>query len=212
MPAGKTTAQVSAFAQRPRTEKPDVEIDIPDVDIAKLKEAGDGELCGWIYIPDTEVNYPVYHTNDNDFYLHHTGSGAYSESGSIFLDMVNSPAFDDTHSILYGHHMANGTMFAGISKYKNDGYYEDNKYAVLITEDGVRLIEFFSGYVANVRQDPWNVDFGGEEGYAEWLDTQCKRSCFESDVQPKTGDRVITLSTCSYEFDDARFVLHGILF
>ena len=203
---------VSSFDLRPKTKAPDVKIDIPDIDIKKIKETAGDNFCGWIYIPDTQVNYPVYHTVDNDYYLHRSGSGDYSVSGAIFLDALNSAEYDDTHSILYGHHMADGSMFAGISKYKTDGYIDDHKYGVLITEKEVHLIEFFSGYVANVSQDAWDLNYDGEEGYAEWIDAQCDLSCFEPAVHPKTGDRVITLSTCSYEFDNARFVLHGILY
>ena len=202
---------LSEFDKRPKTKAPNIKMEIPEIDFAALKQDG-YDAIAWIYIPDTKISYPVFQSIDNDFYLHHSGQGYYSESGAIFLDCRNYEDFNDTHSILYGHHMADGSMFAGLRNYRTEGYYDSHRYGMLITPEGNHLIEFYAGYVANVKQKAWDVEFGGEEGYAAWIDEECSYSCFYSNLEPKTGDRTITLSTCSYEFDDAKFVMHGILY
>lgn len=198
--------------ERPKTKTPEISFEIPEVDFEAMREDGYENVYAWIYIPDTTINYPVFYDGENDFYLHHDGRGNYSDGGAIFLDGRNVEDFSDTHTILYGHHMADGTMFAGLRKYKEEEYIKDHKYGVLITEEGVRVIEFFAGHVASVDEKSWDIEYDGEEGYAEWLENEAEQSCFESDLKPLTGDSVITLSTCSYEFDNARFILHGVLF
>lgn len=76
--------------------------------------------------------------------------------------------------------------------------------------DGIFRVAFFSGYVASTKESAWQKVFPGEE-YALWLEELLEKSVFDSHVVPTTAHRVLTLSTCSYEFDNARFVLHGIL-
>ena len=197
---------------RPRSQVPEIDFEIPGVDFEALENDGYKNIKGWIYIPDTKVNYPVFFSGENEYYLHHTGKGEESAAGAIYLDGRNSQYFDDTHSILYGHHMADGSMFASLKSYKNEGYYPEHKYGVLITPDGNHVIEFFAGYVASVDQAAWDIEYGSKENYLKWIADEKALSCFESDVEPLSGDKVITLSTCSYEFDNARFVMHGILF
>ena len=203
---------VQTVTPRPKSEAPQVDFEIPQVDFEKMKADGYKDVVGWIYIPDTPVNYPVFFDGENDFYLHHNGLGEYSHSGAIFLDERNYEEFSDTHNILYGHHMADGSMFAGLRKYKEPDFIESHRFGALITPEGTRIIEFFAGHVANVEEPSWEIEYDGEEGYAEWLANEVEKSCFETELKPLTGDSVITLSTCSYEFDNARFILHGVLF
>lgn len=95
-------------------------------------------------------------------------------------------------------------------EYKQQKFYEDHSVALLITPTHRCKLYFFSGYVARTSESAWDVDFS-DISYGQWLDTLVNKSCFVSDITPASGDRVVTLSTCSYEFNNARFVLHGIL-
>lgn len=206
------TEQNDSADERPKTPVPSIDFEIPSIDFDAIAKDGYSNCVGWIYIPDTAVNYPVFYSGENDYYLHHTGKGEESVAGAIFLDGRNAANFGDTHSILYGHHMADGSMFAGLKNYKDPAYYPLHRFGVLITPEGYRIIEFFSGYVASVDQNAWNIEYGGEENYGNWIKDECALSCFAGETVPLSGDRVITLSTCSYEFDNARFILHGILY
>lgn len=167
------------------------------------------DIVGWIYVEDTKINYPVVQ-RDNEFYLNHLFDGSYNEGGCIFLDANCLPDFSGEHSILYGHHMRDGSMFAGIRKFRDQGYYDAHPTALLVTPGGNYRVEFFSGYVASTLEDAWKMSFSAED-YGLWLAEVAGKSLFTSAVTPTTGDRVLTLSTCSYEFTEARFVLHGIL-
>lgn len=186
------------------------EFEWPVVDFDSLQSIN-SDCVAWIQIKDTEINYPVLQGNDNEFYLRHLIDGQWNSSGSIFLDYRVSADLTDWHSIIYGHHMKNGTMFSGLTKFKEQAHYEEHPVGYLLTPQENYKIEFFSGYVAKADDDAWKVDFTSDREFEKWLSKVSARSMFESKVVPVATDRILTLSTCSYEFDNARFVIHGII-
>jgi len=181
----------------------------PNVDFETLSSINP-DVIGWIYIEGTEVNYPVVQGPDNDFYLRHLFDGTYNSSGCLFLDAYSETDFTEMNSVIYGHHMKNGTMFYDLMEYKNQEFYDEHPYALLVTPDHKYKILFFSAYVSRTSASAWDVDFS-DVGYEEWLSEITGKSCFMANVVPTQDDRVVTLSTCSYEFNNARFVVHGIL-
>ena len=182
-----------------------VQIQWPEVDFEALAQVN-GDIVGWLYIPGTVINYPVVQGADNEYYLKHLFNGKTNSSGCIYLDCGAEGDFTTMNSVLHGHHMKNGSMFAGICKYKDQSYFDEHPTAMLLTPDGNYQVEFFSGYVCEVTADAWDYDFD-----EAWLDKRIRSSYFDAEVTPTMDDRILTLSTCSYEFKDARFVLHGIL-
>lgn len=169
------------------------------------------DCVGWIYIPDTEINYPVVQGSDNSHYLKHLFDGKWNSSGCIFLDRRVNASLSDRHSIVYGHHMKNGTMFSGLTKYKKQEYLESHPTGLFITPEKTYRIDFFAGYIAGVDEDAWKIGFQSDEDFKTWMKETKEKSRIESPLSPAVTDRVLTLSTCSYEFDNARFVLHGII-
>ena len=202
----QTTSETSGESEEePVKEKP-----YPDVDFDGLKSVN-SDVIGWIYVPDTEINYPIVHTSDNDYYLDHLVDRTQNPAGAIFLDTRNPSDFSDLHSIIYGHHMKNGSMFAALKGYKKQDFFDGHKTGYLITQDAAYSIDFFAGHVANVEENAWQLDFDNAEDFSNWIKSLKEISAFKSDIEPQYGDRIFTLSTCSYEFDDARFVLSGKL-
>ncbi|MBO1869985.1 class B sortase [Lachnoanaerobaculum sp. Marseille-Q4761] len=202
----QTTSETSGESEEePVKEKP-----YPDVDFAGLKSVN-SDVIGWIYVPDTEINYPIVHTSDNDYYLDHLVDRTQNPAGAIFLDTRNPSDFSDLHSIIYGHHMKNGSMFAALKGYKKQDFFDGHKTGYLITQDAAYSIDFFAGHVANVEENAWQLDFDDAADFDNWIKSLKDISAFKSDIEPQYGDRIFTLSTCSYEFDDARFVLSGKL-
>ena len=202
----QTTSETSGKSEEePVKEKP-----YPEVDFAGLKSVN-SDVIGWIYVPDTEINYPIVHTSDNDYYLDHLVDRTQNPAGAIFLDTRNPSDFSDLHSIIYGHHMKNGSMFAALKGYKKQDFFDGHKTGYLITQDAAYSIDFFAGHVANVEENAWQLDFDSAEDFSNWIKSLKDISAFKSDIEPQYGDRIFTLSTCSYEFDDARFVLSGKL-
>lgn len=115
----------------------------------------------------------------------------------------------ERNSVIYGHHMKNGTMFASLTKYEDQEYYDAHPDLFLLTPDGTYRIRLFSAYVAGMEDNSWQMDFASEADYEAWMAEIQTRSCFKSQGLPEITDRVITLSTCDYTFKNARFVCHG---
>ena len=90
------------------------------------------DIVAWIYIEGTKINYPIVQGEDNSYYLKHLFSGEWNGSGCIFLDSRNDASFADRHSIIYGHHMKNGTMFTDLDKYKKQDFFDEHPVALLI--------------------------------------------------------------------------------
>lgn len=194
-----------------RSPNPDSTVtSVPQVDFESL-QAINPEIVGWLAIDGTNINYPIAKHSDNDYYLHHLFNGEYNCSGCLFMDCRNPSDFSGQHTIIYGHHMDNGTMFQNLMYYKNQSFYNEHPTAQLITSNGSFTIEIFAGYVADVDSDAWELDFTSDEDFEDWLASAMERSAFEGKVIPTIADKIITLSTCSYEFYDARFVLLGRL-
>ena len=102
-------------------------------------------------------------------------------------------------------------MFAQITGYAGQEFYDAHPYGMILTPDGNYLVKFFSGYVTDVYSDAWVMRFRSDSEYAAWINEVSGKSYFSADVIPTVDDRMVTLSTCTYEYDNARFVVHGIL-
>ncbi len=183
-----------------------------EVDFDALKQVNE-DVIGWIYCEGTVIDYPVLQGEDNDLYLHHAYDGAYSVSGSIFVDSGNREGFVDSNTIIYGHHMKNGSMFASLSKWSEQQYYEEHPVMWLLTPERDYKIELFSGYTTSAYAETYTMF---PEPSAE-VDAYLKRAAEQSDFQPLEGIELdgeahyVLLSTCAYVFDNARSVLHGKL-
>lgn len=192
----------------PNTQEPSP--DWPEVDFAALRQVNP-DIVGWLYCEDTPINYPVVQGEDNSYYLKHLFDGTYNANGCLFLDCRVASNFSDTHSIIYGHHMQNGSMLSSIDGYKDQAYYEAHPSLMLMTPDKNYLVELFAGYVTDVEADAWEVGFRDELTWETWVAAAIDRSTFRSDIRPAVGEKILTLSTCSYEFSNARYVLLGVL-
>jgi len=172
------------------------------------------DTVAWLTIGDTVINYPVVQGQDNAYYLDHRFDGSYSRAGTVFVDYRNSPGFVDQNTIIYGHHMGNGTMFCTIKDYKKQAYYDQYPTMTLFTPDGDYQVEFFAGIIVPVRQRAlpcFYMQFEDDEAFMAYISDAKSRSTFVSDVQVQPGDRIVTLCTCTYEVYNARYVLQGKL-
>lgn len=178
-----------------------------NVDFKRLQELN-GDIVGWLYCPDTTINYPVVQGNDNNKYLHILFDGRYGVSGTIFMDYRNESDLTDTNTIIYGHHMKDGSMFRGISDYKEAGYYRKHKYFYFLTPDVSYRLAVLGGYTTESTSDSYTRVFSSDYGVKDFLRMIKTNSDFKTDVDIYEMSHVITLSTCAYDFKDARYVLH----
>lgn len=207
----QTESQPAQSPSEPVEEVPVEEAGIrwPQVDFAALQEINP-DVVGWIYIEGTQVNYPIVQGKNNDKYLYRMITGEYNSAGSLFLDAEVERDFSDRNNAVYGHNMKNGSMFAGIMGYKGQEFYQEHPVILLLTPDRNYQVHIFSAYVLSAHGDAWDTSFS-DESFGKWLDRRISRSYIETDVVPTAQDRVLTLSTCTYENRNSRFLVHGIL-
>ena len=168
------------------------------------------DVIGWLYCPDTVINYPVVQGKNNDQYLRKDLDGKYLVSGTLFADYRNGELNEDANYIIYGHNMKNGTMFSSLAKYKQQSYYNQHPIMYYLTPDGNYKLELFAGLVVK-RDDKIYLPNQSEEEFAELIEEYRAKSTFKSDIESEYNDTIVTLSTCSYEFDNARYIVIGRL-
>lgn len=173
------------------------------IDFDALKQENN-DIVGWIYCPDTPINYPVVKGKDNNQYLHTNLKGKYLVSGTIFTDYRNGDVGDDPNYIVYGHSMKNDTMFGTLSNYKKQSYYDAHPTLYFLTPKGNYIIELCAGAVVKRNSEIYKT--APQETTVTDI---IAKSTFDSDVKITAEDNVITLSTCSYEFNNARYVVIG---
>ena len=169
------------------------------------------DAVAWLYCPDTKINYGVVEAEDNDFYLHRAMDGSYSISGSLFVDCNNKRDFSDENTVIYGHHMNDGTKFADIMYYKEQYYYDQHPIMYISTPTMNYRVELFTGFLCDADSETYTFRFDSDQAYAEWLQRMADNSDFKCNVKVSYKDHIVTLSTCSYEYYDARYVVMGKL-
>ncbi len=192
-----------------RTEETkDFELPIT-VDFEALSERN-GDVIGWLYCPDTVINYPVVQGENNDQYLRRGLDGKYLVSGTLFADYRSAALGEDANYIIYGHNMKNGTMFGELGEYKSQEYFDKHPVMYYLTPNGNYRLELFAGAVVK-RDDKIYLPNQSREDLFELLEEYTKKSTFKSDVEAEYNDVIVTLSTCSYDFSDARYIVIGRL-
>ena len=167
----------------------------------------DTDDIGWLYLPDTNINYPVMYSGDNDFYLHRAFDGSYLYAGSIFMDGRCSPDFSGTVSILYGHHMNNGSMFADVEKFMNAAYMQTHPYGWILISNATYCIQFFSA----ARVDPTDAIYATELSQAQRMALLKEKSSVWLETDVSESDKLLMMSTCSTAGKNLRVVVAGKL-
>lgn len=203
-------------SEEPTEEPEPTPVHIPEyapieVDFDSIRSVN-WDVIGWIYCEGTVINYPVAHGSDNEYYLHHTYEGTYSNSGTIMLETTNRSDFSDGNSIIYGHHMQSGRMFATLENWGDQSYYEEHPVMWLLTPEQDYKVVLFSGYYTSAYSaDVYSVIRSPGEALTQYIYKAAYQSDFRADVTLDPNGRYVVLSTCAYVFDYARYVLHGML-
>lgn len=168
------------------------------------------DSAAWLYCPGTVIDYPVMQAEDYNYYLKHLPDDKSNANGSLFIDYHNAPDFSEPLTIIYGHNMKSGEMFGSLVGYKKQGYYEEHPYMYLYTEGGDYRVDLLYGCV--IGAGSWrDQGFVLSENLDAFLTYAARNTTFRSDAAYAEGDRIVALSTCSYEFNDARYAVIGIL-
>lgn len=179
------------------------------------------ETVGWLKVPNTQTHNPVVKTSDNDKYLTTNFEGENSRYGAIFADMNNTFAKGPVlsqNTILYGHHMRDGQMMGELKKYRELDFYKENPVIDFTTIYSPKVTRWkvFSVFITNTdpSDDNGNVfnymknTLSSDSEFNEFLQNCYQRSIITTPVQDVTkNDRLLTLSTCIYDFNNARLVV-----
>lgn len=174
------------------------------------------EICGWITVPGTRIDYPVLQGNKNEthFYLDHNYKREKSKYGSIFLDPICQLSENPKNCVIYGHHMADGQMFADLMKFSSLDFYKQNPLISFETiYDRNAKWKIFSVFKTNTLASQGKIfyyvvsDFADNNSFLDYVSQIRKRSLLDIPVDVNENDKLITLSTCSYEFQDFRTVV-----
>ena len=187
-----------------------------NIDLKSLK-IKNGDTEGWIKIDGTRINYPVM--ENGDFYLHNNFYKKYSISGTPYLASYCNVNSSD-NLIIYGHHMSNGSMFAGLDIYKTYNGYKNHKYIKFFTlEDGKTIesqYEVVGAYKVQPNTEIANILYGttkfrSVEDFKKYASVLKNKSLYDTGAKLNYGDKFITLSTCEYSQKNGRLVVVGKL-
>ena len=175
--------------------------------------AQNSDCIGWLCIPDTQLNYPVMYTPENpEKYLRRNFYGEYSQSGVLFLDWRCGLQSD--HLIVYGHNMKNGTMFHDLMNYKQKSFFDEHRIINLLWDGVDTQWEIFVAYIIKPNTIYHiSTAFTDDQHFADVMNQTIeyaktvKPSNADPDVTIKPSDQVLTLSTCTYEYDDSFFAV-----
>lgn len=168
------------------------------------------DYMGWINIKNTPIDYPIVKGNNNEFYLTRDFNKEYLATGSIFMDYRNE-GFQDKNTVIYGHHMRDKSMFGSLKKYKDLNYLQKNKYINITTKDNEKLVyEIFGVYVTSSDDiESISVNFNNQEDFSKYIKEIHKKSIYDLGTDVKSTDKILTLATCSYDFNNARLIIHA---
>lgn len=196
----------------------DMGIEIPDkeIDLAELRKTVNEDIYAWIYIPGTEVDYPVLqHPEDDSYYLNHNLDNSAGYPGVIYSETCNSKDFEDPLTVLYGHNMKDGSMFGNLYEFQDIEYMEAHPYIYVYTDDRLLVYEIVASYDYTDRHLLLNDDLSVPENYKAFLTDMVinarKDGVWKGGVDLQTDDRLLALSTCISGERENRLIVQGVL-
>ena len=168
-----------------------------EVDWENLK-AINPDIVGWLYVDaQNNINYPICHTTDNEYYLHKTFRREYLYAGSIFEECLNSGDFTDPNTIVYGHNMKSGSMFGMLKYLRDQGKYDSGPYFWILTPQGNYRYHIYAAFQTAVDSEVYNIFTARGKEFLEWEKRLQAASEVSNSVPLTENDFTVTLSTCT---------------
>ena len=186
----------------------DDEISIKNEEYNRLKEINEDYLF-WIFVPNTNINYPVVKPDNNEEYLYKNFKGEENKGGSIFIDSRNT--VEDDNIILHGHNMKDKSMFGTLSNLLKSEFLNDNKNIYIYLENEVLEYEIFSVYVTHGEDFPYKRNFLDYEDFYNYIDSAMNKSVQSLRYDDDGKKNIITLSTCTNATGDERTIVNAKL-
>ena len=174
------------------------------------------DVYAWITVPGTVIDYPILqHATDNTYYLNYNIDGSYGYPGCIYTENMNSKEFTDNNTVIYGHNMKNGTMFAGLHKFEDANFFNEHTQVLIYTPEREYTYTIFAAYIYDDRHLLYSFNFADEQVYANYLsDIQNMRSMnanIREDITVTAEDKIITLVTCMANQPSKRLLVQAVL-
>lgn len=228
--------QVSDNAITPAGDRQDASTEVMETETEDVQEESDSAIAGvdipqkqldwnelakvnpdiyaWIYIPGTQVDYPVLqHPTDNTYYLNYNMNGTRGYPGCIYTEKENSKDFTDFNTVMYGHNMRNKTMFETLHYYEDKAFFVNNPYVYVYRGDRVLVYEIFAAYIAGNEHILYSYDFQTQEGRQNYVDLIEKGASgnLRDDVEVTGDSHILTLSTCISGKAKNRYLVQAVL-
>lgn len=208
--------------------EPVVTVNPEDLILPKIKSIYDlnPETIGWLTIDGLTdpkggnyIDYPVMQCDDNDYYLSHDFFGKEKKYGALFADCHVKIKYDSgpRNTIIYGHNMGSGSFFAHLHDYKKRvSFVSEHRLVTFSTLWEKNDYIIIGCFLTGIHEDQDNIpifkyhivfDFEDNTDFIEWYANVMYRSYYTSDIPCSINDEYITLSTCSTEISDSRFVI-----
>ena len=213
-----TTEQVLTPAQQWAQIKAEYPNVIFPVDLqlkyAKLY-ATNQDFVGYLSAEGVKLSLPIVQTDNDEDYMNKNFYGKSTKYGCPFVTHLNNITELDMNTVIFGHHMNDGTVFGALDRYKSiDGFkaapvisfntmYKDYQWKVIAAFITNAYEKDDNGYIFRY----YFTSLSSEERYAAFLNELSQRSLYDTGVDVLPTDKILTLSTCSHEFTDARFVV-----
>lgn len=188
-----------------------IKIPLMSVDFTDLEEKNKNTV-GWIFVNNTNINYPVLQGKNNSYYLNVSFEEKYSDAGWIFMDYRNKSNLSDKNTVIYGHSRKNMSLFGTLRNVVKKSWYTDNDNYIVkySTKEENTLWQVFSTYTIEAEDYYITTSFNNDNEYEKWITDMKKRSVFDYKTNVNKNDKVLTLSSC-YTSDGIRVVLHAKL-
>lgn len=193
------------------------EIEIPekDIDFDSLQKAN-SDIYAWVYVPGTEIDYPVFQREgDDEYYVMHNMDGSEGYPAVIFTESsVNSKDFTDFNTVLYGHNMKNGTMFATLHRFEDKDFFDEYRYIYIYTPEKVFVYKIYAAYTYSDTHVLKGIDISTKLAFQNYIDSIYKlkgiSDNFADDITATADNHIISLMTCT-SAEDQRYYVQGIL-
>ncbi len=217
----------SAISAQSDREKQTIPAEIPDAEPTVAGTASqvpikvdwdylrsvNSDIVGWLYCPNTVINYPVVQTSDHDFYLDHGFDRQSNKSGALFADRNSVAGILQSNFIIYGHNMKDKSMFGTFQDYLDESYYRQNPVMYYLTPDHSYRVELIGAHIVEGTTDNFPTYFSDIRSLGDYLDGISTEFYWINRTYFGTDYQLMTLSTCTTAagYEDARLLIHGAM-
>lgn len=179
-----------------------IEVPKKNIDFDKLHSTVSEDIYAWIYIPNTNIDYPVLQSaTDNSYYLEHNLDGSEGYPGCIYTENYNSKEFTDRQTVIYGHNMRDGRMFSDLHSYESQEFFDANRYVYIYTSDNEVLVyKIYAAYQTGNSHQLFNYDYSSDEAVLRYINNVMNNvyedKIFDGSMEFNGSEYILTLSTC----------------